>query len=75
MRANWQSTAAQRSYIASLVAQKTKAGKEELVENLFIDAARVNGNKPKGSDETVTQFTRRLSKKVCSQLIDELLKI
>lgn len=64
---NTQATAAQASYCEALAKQ---VGAEKF-EELFRKACAVNGNQGKG--ETVTQKVRRLTKKVASQLISDLI--
>ena len=72
---NNKSTAAQRSYIDGLASKAIKAGKKDLVQKIFDEAAKKNGNKPWDGYGSVIQFTHRLTKPVCSFIIGELLKI
>lgn len=67
------STAAQRSFIASLVA---KVGDNEKAAEIMAPAFRLNQNRPwDGSDaETVTQATGRITKTAASMAIDLLKK-
>ncbi len=62
-----QATAAQARFIESLAKQVGK----ETFNQLFEKACAVNGNS--GIGDTVTQKVRRLTKKVASQLIEDLL--
>lgn len=68
MRKN-QATAAQARFVESLAKQVDK----EVFEELFKKAFAVNGNAYSPYGETIIQGTRRLTKTVVSQLIDNLL--